>query len=113
MITLEQRVSPHPEVVDTELDSGEVVLLHLVHLHRSAYAMGSPVVSLGYETTYLYSILDRGGAHAVGSRPTHRGGLPGPTGSNHPRECPSAVPEAHSAAGGLCRPDGPQRHPCL
>jgi hypothetical protein len=29
MITLEQRVSPHPEVVDTELDSGEVVLLHL------------------------------------------------------------------------------------
>ena len=29
MITLEQRVSPHPEVVDTELDRGEVVLLHL------------------------------------------------------------------------------------
>ncbi len=27
--TLEQRVRPHPEVVDTKLDEGEVVLLHL------------------------------------------------------------------------------------
>ena len=29
MLTLEQRVRPHPEVVDTMLDGGEVVLLHL------------------------------------------------------------------------------------
>jgi hypothetical protein len=29
MLTLEQTVRPHPEVVDTELDTGEVVLLHL------------------------------------------------------------------------------------
>jgi hypothetical protein len=29
MLTLEQRVRPHPEVVDTTLDEGEVVLLHL------------------------------------------------------------------------------------
>ena len=29
MLTLEQRVRPHPEVVDTNLDEGEVVLLHL------------------------------------------------------------------------------------
>ena len=31
----------------------------LVHLHRSSYAMGSPVVYLGYETTSLYSTFDR------------------------------------------------------
>lgn len=29
MLTLEQRVRPHSEVVDTTLDEGEVVLLHL------------------------------------------------------------------------------------
>ena len=29
MLTLDQRVRLHPEVVDTELDEGEVVLLHL------------------------------------------------------------------------------------
>ena len=29
MVTLEQRIRPHPEVVDTTLDDGEVVLLHL------------------------------------------------------------------------------------
>ena len=29
MIALEQRVHPHPQVVDTELDEGEVILLHL------------------------------------------------------------------------------------
>jgi len=29
MLTLNQRVCPHPEVVDTALDTGEVVLLHL------------------------------------------------------------------------------------
>jgi Coenzyme PQQ synthesis protein D (PqqD) len=29
MIALEERVHPHPQVVDTELDGGEVVLLHL------------------------------------------------------------------------------------
>ena len=29
MVELEQRVHPHPQVVDTELDDGEVVLLHL------------------------------------------------------------------------------------
>jgi Coenzyme PQQ synthesis protein D (PqqD) len=28
-LTLEQRVRPHPDVVDTTLDEGEVVLLHL------------------------------------------------------------------------------------
>ena len=29
MFKLEQHVRPHPEVVDTELDAGEIVLLHL------------------------------------------------------------------------------------
>jgi len=29
MLTLDQKVQPHPDVVDTELDSEEVVLLHL------------------------------------------------------------------------------------
>ena len=29
MIALEQRVHPHPQVVYTELDEGEVILLHL------------------------------------------------------------------------------------
>ena len=29
MISLEQTVIPHPEVVDTALETGEVVLLHL------------------------------------------------------------------------------------
>jgi hypothetical protein len=29
MVALEQRVYPHPEVVDTDLDEGEMVLLHL------------------------------------------------------------------------------------
>jgi hypothetical protein len=32
---------------------------HLVHLHRSSYAIGSPVVYLNYETTSLYSTLDQ------------------------------------------------------
>jgi hypothetical protein len=29
MCTLDQQVSPHPEVVDTELEAGETMLLHL------------------------------------------------------------------------------------
>ena len=29
MFTLDQKVQPHPDVVDTELDGAEVVLLHL------------------------------------------------------------------------------------
>ena len=29
MYTLDQQVHPHPEVVDTELEAGETVLLHL------------------------------------------------------------------------------------
>jgi hypothetical protein len=29
VVALNQRVHPHPQVVDTELDEGEVVLLHL------------------------------------------------------------------------------------
>ena len=29
MLTLAQRVQPHPQVVDTALDDGETVLLHL------------------------------------------------------------------------------------
>jgi hypothetical protein len=29
VVALEERVHPHPQVVDTELDEGEVVLLHL------------------------------------------------------------------------------------
>jgi hypothetical protein len=29
MVALEQRMCPHPQVVDTKLDDGEVVLLHL------------------------------------------------------------------------------------
>jgi hypothetical protein len=31
MVTLDQSLRPHPEVVDTELEAGETVLLHLVH----------------------------------------------------------------------------------
>ena len=31
MVTLDQSVQPHPEVVDTELEAGETVLLHLEH----------------------------------------------------------------------------------
>jgi hypothetical protein len=30
----------------------------LVHLYRSSYAIGSPVVSLGYETTSFYSTFE-------------------------------------------------------
>ena len=29
MVTLEQHVRPHPEVVDTQLEAGETALLHL------------------------------------------------------------------------------------
>jgi Coenzyme PQQ synthesis protein D (PqqD) len=29
MLTLDQRLRPHPDAVDTELDTNEVVLLHL------------------------------------------------------------------------------------
>jgi hypothetical protein len=29
MVTLDQSMRPHPEVVDTELEAGETVLLHL------------------------------------------------------------------------------------
>jgi hypothetical protein len=29
MFTLDQQIRPHPEVVETELEEGEVVLLHL------------------------------------------------------------------------------------
>jgi Coenzyme PQQ synthesis protein D (PqqD) len=31
MVTLDQSVQPHPEVVDTELEAGDTVLLHLAH----------------------------------------------------------------------------------
>lgn len=31
---------------------------HLVHLHRSFYAIEAPVIYLGYETTTLYPTLD-------------------------------------------------------
>jgi hypothetical protein len=31
MVTLDQSIHPHPEVVDTELEAGETVLLHLEH----------------------------------------------------------------------------------
>jgi hypothetical protein len=31
----------------------------LVRFHRSSYAIGPPVVYLGYETTNLYPTLDR------------------------------------------------------
>jgi predicted amidohydrolase len=31
----------------------------LVHLRRSCYAIGPPMVDLGYETTSLYSTIDR------------------------------------------------------
>jgi hypothetical protein len=33
MLTLEQRVHPHPDVVDTEVGDGEVALLHLTSKH--------------------------------------------------------------------------------
>ena len=32
---------------------------YLMHLHWSSYAIGLPVVDLGYETTHLYPTLDR------------------------------------------------------
>ena len=34
MVTLEQQIRPHPDVVDTELDGQETVLLHL---HNKLY----------------------------------------------------------------------------
>jgi Coenzyme PQQ synthesis protein D (PqqD) len=44
MLTLDQRVSPHPAVVDTALDTGETVLLHLEgHTYYSLNATGTHI----------------------------------------------------------------------
>ena len=56
--------APHAEVVSlgnsgTRCETPRQLLHSLVHLHRSSYAMRSPVVYLGYETTSLYSTFDR------------------------------------------------------
>ena len=39
MLTLDQRPRPHPDAVDTELDTGELVLLHLKH--KTFYSLNS------------------------------------------------------------------------
>ena len=43
----------------TRVVLGAERLTHLVQLHKSSYAMGLPVVYLGYETTNVYPTLDR------------------------------------------------------
>ena len=44
MLTLDQQVSPHPAVVDTALDTGETVLLHLEgHTYYSLNATGTRI----------------------------------------------------------------------
>jgi Coenzyme PQQ synthesis protein D (PqqD) len=44
MLTLDQQVSPHPAVVDTALDTGETVLLHLEgHVYYSLNATGTRI----------------------------------------------------------------------
>ena len=48
------------EVEPADLENTRFYLLdNLVHLHRSSYAIGLPVVYLGYETTTLYPTFDR------------------------------------------------------
>ena len=44
-------------VIEAALD--EELSAYLVHLRMSCYAIGPPMVDLGYETTSLYSTLDR------------------------------------------------------
>ena len=44
MLTLDQTVYPHPEVVDTELDIGKTVLLHLES--RNYYSLNSTGVRI-------------------------------------------------------------------
>jgi hypothetical protein len=44
MLTLDQQVSPHPAVVDTAMDTGETVLLHLEgHVYYSLNATGTRI----------------------------------------------------------------------
>lgn len=44
MVKLEEKVRPHPEVVDTELDQGRTALLHLVRKqYYSLNATGSRI----------------------------------------------------------------------
>ena len=44
MITLDQRMRPHPDVVDTDLDGGETALLHLeTRTYFSLNATGSRI----------------------------------------------------------------------
>ena len=44
MITLDQRMRPHPDVVDTDLDGGETALLHLeTKTYFSLNATGSRI----------------------------------------------------------------------
>lgn len=44
MLTLEQRLRPHPDVVDTEIGPGEIALLHLGNKHYfSLNATGSRI----------------------------------------------------------------------
>ena len=40
-------------------DARQRLIIYLVHLHWSSYAIGLPVVDLGYETTHRYPTLDR------------------------------------------------------
>ena len=53
-IAAAQHVGPTGRVLGVDL-APEL----LVHLHRSSYAMGSPVIYLGYESTSLYSTFNR------------------------------------------------------
>jgi hypothetical protein len=55
-------VPPSPPIVTAEAEERRqltVLFGDLVHLHRSSYAIGIPVVYLGDETTTFYPTLDQ------------------------------------------------------
>src|SRR5215510_10331672 len=60
MITLQQRLQRHPDVVDTELDSHETVLLHLeTQLYYSLNATGTRIWKSLTQGLSVQEISDR------------------------------------------------------
>ncbi len=60
MTTLQQRLHPHPDVVDTELDGYETVLLHLeTKLYYSLNATGTRIWKSLRQGLSLQEISDR------------------------------------------------------
>ena len=56
MITLTQTVHPHPAVVDTALDTGETVLLHLesqTYYSLNTTGTGTATVNRGHVATVI------------------------------------------------------------